>query len=123
MTVKISKNSWHYRYVRFLRDPVPGDTGNPFRGHRKEPNINGFCAYFWQIVFSPVQLVAMGCMGLVIGAVFVVSYPFLWLGFKIKDWREDRKHDIALGKREPSPVGTFVRSRKARVCPRVEVLS
>lgn len=121
--VTVRKTSWHYRYVRFLRDPIPSTTGNPFRGERKEPEINGFCAYFWQIILSPIQLVGMAIMGGCILAVFLVVAPFCWVGFKIKDWRDSRKTDIELGVRDPNPVSIFVRSRKARVCPRVEVRS
>lgn len=134
--MKVKRNSWHYTLYCFFRQCVDSTTDGPFefyelliRKHslRRTYRPSSLCKYFWFCLFSAliIPLIATFAI-LVIGILFVVVMPFIWLQEKYTDrrYRKRRTKGIEPSKTpsEPSMVLQFVKAKKDRVCPLIEVV-
>ena len=129
--MRISKESWHYRLVRWF------DIGSEY-------GSTSLCRYFWQIVFAIFLCVGMGVGG--IGAAIIVTLP-LWHMFHwafglqmiaifiglceigiltyglVTLVKERHWHEIRKGLREapePSLLYAWAKAKKDKVCPLVD---
>jgi hypothetical protein len=124
MKIAVSANSLHYRYWKWLQDPLrfmdrwDAPTAKQLEARAKEPTA--ICGYFWAIILSPVHLAGivlvaalLACLAVVLA---IVVGPF-WLAYKgIKRARQTEPVKETVG-----VVAAYAKARKARVCPLIEV--
>lgn len=121
--VTVKRGSWHYRLWKFVQDPgVVFDrwdepTPRQIENRSKEPK--GFCGYFWTVVLGPPAVLIGGILvaaiGLVVGAFALVIWSIVRLGRLVKSlWTRKPRERTTL-------VATYVATKKARVCPRIEL--
>ena len=99
----VNKRSWHFRLNQWIGGPLYRPTN--------------LCVYFWQTVTS-----------IVFGVIFVfLAPPFLvcsglWAGIRSlwKLWRRPN-HEASTLPREPNLVVEYLKARKRRICPLLEV--
>lgn len=135
MTIKINKNSWHYRVL-----------GHPFKSDLRYTNV-GICKYFWMVVGSLLGWCGAGVLALAIVVTFVGWIPvgigwlitgnllsleffalsfgattavfLVWVGFTLKDLIKGKLRNR---KKRPNILFEYVKAKKQRVCPLVEVV-
>jgi hypothetical protein len=136
--MKIKKTSWHYRVHKFLHNvwshPIilvetidPTDTADWKTYYPKS-----LCTYFWStlamIIFSPLLvaiLVIMVVVAVILLAVFVQCWFFdycVWQPRKKKKALKELKSGNSPKVKEPSMIGEFVRAKKGKYCPRIELV-
>lgn len=133
--MKVNRNSWHYRLWRWGRD-------DRYSHKRSEPR--DLCRYFWHIAIVKMLLPLIGASLIVAGIVAIVikaANDPLTVGLVIlailgglavafglaeffdrrADLRQRREWDPSLRK-EPGIVRQYLRARKRRICPLIEVV-
>lgn len=131
--MKISKSSWHYGLYRFIRN-VPESPRHliPWADVPRQdyPVSKSLCPYAWTIFLGLVGVFFTALALIVLGA---VAAPFFVL-YKAARWldRSVRMPEIHLSKRErkpkprkekhPSLVLAFVKARKEKACPMIELV-
>ena len=131
--LKIKKSSWHYRLWAFTHE------------HPERVKPTNLCRYFWRIFFTitlPAALIVAALIG--IGALLWVMFQnpvptlivlgsiALFLGFIFfAAWQErHRKRKRAARAliepdpepKDPNPFTEFLKARKQKVCPLIEVV-
>ncbi len=114
--MKVKRNTWHYKFYRFISDGRPGRTTN-------------LCAYFWKIVFglsiaTVLGAIALALIGLVGYAFYeftaiaftvllgaVVGFGFIFLCTRLNNAYQDS---------QPGLVRLYLKAKKDKVCPLVE---
>jgi len=128
--MKISINSWHYRYI----------------GRHWDLNPNNLCSYFWKTVFSIVAWALGFVFGSIVavGAAIILAYPIwqfffgindagiilstcAWLGVWFATQYHYRQYLLRTGKvvedytvREPGLTRQYLAAKKRKVCPLIE---
>ena len=138
--MKVSRQSWHYRWLKFIRFEIP----------------RNLCSYFWTMVWSflfiPVAILTA------LAVVFLLTLP-LWawltndaalqeiamgigiieillltvnLFFIVRDRKREEAYELRWKNRylpqEPRKVGrgsilkAWLKARKAKVCPMIEIV-
>lgn len=136
----ISKNSWHYRLYRFITNiPKGPEYLNPFgKAERFDTAVpSSLCPYAWSIFLGLLGFIFIGIVIVPIGALIVGS---VWIAENTVGWfrRFDkwawRKAHAALPHWEhtrkpkperrdkPSLIGAFVKAKKQKVCPMIELV-
>lgn len=126
--MKINRKSWHYRLQRRMWNTIP----------------NNLCSYFWKLIWSLiVTSTALTVMAVfILGIVYpLVSYWFsneYWKSLSIATWmitltiativgsdelklyyRDKRANEPV---KEPSVFVSFVKAKKAKICPLIEFI-
>jgi choline-glycine betaine transporter len=137
----VSRKSWHYRLYNFTQNilHMPGlvfrwadETSIFFIRKRYTPT--DLCRYFWSIVLgllvAPIILLVNITMGLLLLACCIIIAPlaliFLLVVFSV-EWLNDRRIARKRDKRDSNrdekfnPITEYIRARKAKVCPLIEV--
>ena len=86
---KLSKNSWHYKYYRFLRnwfDEGPVEVIPFVTKHRLDYIPKSLCSYFWTTVIMTVTLPIVVVLLLAAAIVVIVTSP-IWI---LPVWRLKR---------------------------------
>lgn len=134
--MKVKRNSWHYTLYCFFRQCVDTNTDGPFefyelliRQHslRRTYRPSSLCRYFWFCVACALTIPLLATLAvLVLGIIFVIIMPFFWLYERYED-RRDRKRrakgiEPSKTASEPNMVRQFVKAKKDKVCPLIEVV-
>jgi hypothetical protein len=102
--MKISARSWHYRWMRwFYADTL--DNHVP----------RSLCTYFWALVFSPLVALAVGAFAI---ALLTILLPVLGVG-ELHDRRQRKRGHLP--PKGPGLVRSFVKAKKRKICPLIEV--
>jgi hypothetical protein len=133
--MKISERSWHLRFVRWVNDdgamfkrwfnPTPNDEFNaPYQPH-------DLCRYFWAFVASIGMLLILIGIG---GVTFLICQTVYWtwrvlswvvwhalVSPAVSVWDAIPKRHRREPKGPPNLVVAFIRAKKRRVCPLIEV--
>jgi len=136
-TFKIRKNKWHYRLYKFWWAIWDGD--DPFiffevllrrknwRDYsRSDREPTSLCPYFWFVVLNTLFLPLLLSLLMIVLVVATICVSPFFLLSEIKDRR--RKRRIAQGKvkpqkpKQPSMLKTFIRAKKRKVCPLIEIV-
>lgn len=134
--MKVSRRKWHYRwYNRWMNVWDAFGDGGPIKAaktligrekHGRNFEPKSLCTYFWWCVLAgPVSLVALSVVSLVIGVFLLIIVPIMWIKDKIHDRKVRRREEQGLHpkpEKEPSMLTVFVKSRKQKVCPRIELV-
>ena len=128
--MKVSTNSWHYRLHKFLQNEIP----------------KSLCAYFWKLVFSVLHITVafIGvCFFLTCIGVLILWYPFEISGYKLIHPIIEvivafitglgasglTMYLVYLAKSKYSDETTpdsvlmsYFKSKKAKVCPIIEII-
>jgi hypothetical protein len=113
--VKISRRSWHYRWYMDFWNSQPTD----------------LCSYFWKLVFSIVLRAGMILIGstvvlavgsaAVVGAYHIAGFLLSLIGIGAAvffvGWLARRSWKA----RDPNIVVAYLRAKKERLCPLIEV--
>lgn len=117
--MKISQQSWHYRFLDKLECNIPDD----------------LCTYFWKVVFFMVCIVAAAVMAVVAAVSMLSPILALFLDYEFLEqikyagafidvlilvivwlvYRDATKHN-----RQPSLVGEWISAKKRGICPLIE---
>lgn len=134
--LKVSSQSWHYRYFRYLESVRRGPQYvNPFyKGYRPRPDVpHSLCPYFWSLVLGTIgaslilAIVAVGTV--VVAPFFALGWAGVWVFHKLpertrtkkpKTWTETPSKPRRV--RQPSLVKETARAFKNKVCPLLEVV-
>lgn len=113
--MKISKKSWHYRWLLFMNQ------------YKIDNMPKSLCGYFWSLVISlfgvPVFFVAVSPV-ILFGCICAgLYYSYWWIVDKYKNHRDKKR--IARGEpvckhREPSLFRKWLKAKKEKVCPLIE---
>lgn len=145
--MKVSKTSWHYRLYVFAQMTWRWETyEGPFTFWqlllRKESlDVSGryapknLCRYFWAVV-GHLTIGLVIC--LVFGVIIAILAPFVWViltyidsGFhegRVKKAKEKKRAKLAAqeaaGEKEKTPglLRSFLKARKQKVCPIIELV-
>lgn len=131
--MKISKKSWHYRFLRAQRYAVP----------------TSLCPYFWAVVFEALKMLVIGAILIALAAIvamilFVTPIGYMFdaswvtekeMGASVAFWamiiimatvegtrrfyRRLRQKRAATPK-EPNIVTAYIKARKEKICPTLE---
>ena len=124
--MKLSRDSWHYRYLNWL----------DFYDHCNKYSL---CVYFWKVV-GGILILPVG-IALAVGAAWVLTMPLWWWFFDIElapviiagvidvgllslAWHEYRKDLRAEGKipyKEPSLAAQWVHAKHRKICPLLDL--
>lgn len=133
--MKISKSSWHYKLYRYVTNIPSGPQYlNPFGRdlHRTDKPIpRSLCPYAWSIFLGLVGSALM-CLGLAIAAA-VAALPYggyrllkkidsYGNPFKFKKGERKPKLEKPEKLKQPSLVASFVKAKKDKVCPMIELV-
>lgn len=119
--MKINRNSWHYRYMKFVQESV--NNGIPFN----EPK--SLCSYMVLLIFhlTYVPFVSVVfCAGVLFLLPFGAFFGFVWLiahglqyllwrycGLKVKHWENPPQQNQWL-------FVQWLKAKKDKVCPLIE---
>ena len=132
--MKVSRNSWHYRLYRFWYNvwrgfsdaPGPRDYLDAVKHpQRRDPQPKNLCRYFWWCLLNVVfGWLAFLVAWLVIAVVFAVVMPIAWFHDRRQAKRALKQPSPPPQPKEkhPSPFAEFVRARKKKVCPMIELV-
>jgi hypothetical protein len=129
--MRVSRSSWHYRWWNWVND------------HPANPPTN-LCRYFWGIVLPALTMLGLALLALVglgygiywtfirytlatLAVVALGSAAFLvfWGSTKVETWwknRPTRTRRPPKPAKEPGLVRSYLRAKKQRVCPLIEVV-
>lgn len=138
--MKISRSSWHYKLYRYIQNIEQGRSYlNPFSkvtrvDHRPPKNL---CPYVWMIFCG---LIGALVLSVVVILCMIIASPF-WVVYKVFqglwwvcEWIDAKVRmphiDINMPEREPrkrrerkpSLVVAYVKARKKKVCPMIELV-
>lgn len=129
--MKISRSSWHYRLYRFTRNVERGPGYLlPWKAGRIDYALpSSLCPYAWATVLGLVG-VAVLALALAVAAPFYGLYLLgLRLGYQLAriprraaPAKKQERPSRELKERRPSLAAAFVRARKERVCPMIELV-
>lgn len=132
--MKVSRSSWHYKLYNFLWNAWEKAGGMgwvvDYVTERRKPRLhaqhypNSLCAYFWFVVLS---LIGVPALFLSLTFVTLLCSPFLvlvLLTIYITDKRDERrKANGTYNKyKEPGLLSQFVKAKKSKVCPVIELV-
>ena len=141
----VSKKDWHYKLYAFWMTCLNFDRNGPLMLYdlilRKEsldqPNTPpDLCRYFWSIVgLTIVSIIIFPILTALVAIVFLVG-GILYLGtLPVRKYRASETHRVRQGKRKqarheaylrrqenPGLIWTFIKSKKHRVCPLIELI-
>ena len=138
--MKISANAWHFKLYCLMRQGWDDDAG-PFvvplillgkRHLNRRYSPTTLCKYFWSTLLLtlifPIVLIFISILAAVV-------IPFIWTFFKIKDdwWNEPTrkkkrdfekytKYDETKKEKTPNLLVEFVKAKKSKVCPLIEIV-
>lgn len=124
--MRVSRHSWHFRYYCFWRTCTSAESPYMFFDLlRRKESVQGdfyprsICSYFWFCVFATL-FIPLVCVVILIATVLIVTLG--WPFFKIHDRNERLREE---GKKKPKTSGvvkTFVKAKKEKVCPLIEMV-
>src|SRR6266496_4705118 len=119
--MKVRKNSWHYRLFCFYKDP-DGEGRKYNHGelrHRQQPK--NLCRYFWFLVLGTlfIPFAAIGVALVFLAMLFVAGIAYLW---DLRPVTVKKREKLERAPKEPNLVLEFVKAKKNRVCPIIEVV-
>lgn len=134
--MKVSRRKWHYRwYNRWMNvwgafgDEGPIKAAMTLVGREKygrNYTPKSLCTYFWWCALAgPLTLVALSVVSLLIAVFLLFFIPIMWGKDKIADRNRRRRHERGLHpkpEKGPSMLTVFVKSKKQRVCPTIELV-
>lgn len=139
--LKIKSTAWHYRLYCFWHtvwdtsELPPITIWELIRGQRKlqRPTPTTLCRYFWFIVLSSVVLTLFSSIlvlaGVICGPIIllvgVIGYGIKLLYYRVRRRRRFRRRPASIFdvlEKEPSLVVEFVKAKKKKVCPLLEVI-
>lgn len=136
--MKVKRNSWHFTLYCFFRQCVDSSGDGPFefyelltRRHtlRRTYRPSSLCRYFWFCFFCALTIPLLATVAvLFIGVLFVIVMPFLWLyevyedRRKRKRWAKGTESSEIKVPSEPNMLRQFVKAKKDKVCPLIEVV-
>jgi len=131
--MKVSRASWHYKVWNWFHNDSYGTRP------RKEPK--NLCQYFWGIVGPSAMMSFMGLsilslIGVGLWVAFtqhtitalVVTFAIIggssacYLGYRLDKWLKARPGKPPQPEVEPGPFRAYLRARKEKVCPLIEVI-
>ncbi len=134
--MKVSKRSWHYRLYRYIKNVPNGPRYlNPFAHvEREDYDVpkGGICPYAWSIFLGLLGTIVVGIV-LIPFAIVATPFYLLYLGWlKVAHTIEESASRIHFTRkpkpfkpprqRKPSLVAAYVRARKQKVCPQIELV-
>lgn len=134
--MKIKRTTWHYKLYCFTQTFWKKD--GPFflweyiRGQSKPISFQptSLCPYFWSIVLS---CLVIPFITLLMAIILMIAFPCYYLAIAIswpfkrmtKNRKLAKKDDIRQGVltiKEPSLVTSFIKAKKSKVCPIIEIV-
>ena len=127
--MRVSERSWHLRFVRWV------DEGAWFRGFLRssaDPRLlpyvpRDLCSYFWRVVGSFVLLLGITVFGGCIWAIGMTIFGAVALSLWV--WRHTQPTVKWVRAQPKSPAAhedgllvAYVKAKKRRLCPRIEVV-
>jgi hypothetical protein len=102
--MKISKNSWHYRFLNYFDWPLK--------------DASNLCTYFWGYVLCLLMLVLF-CLLI---PIFGIAYLWMrvWESDWLENWRNKRKPLKDQRSKQPSIIVEYIRAKKNKICPPIE---
>lgn len=133
--LKISRRSWHYRLQRYIFSAWTSgiEVLPPPIGHnaRKNPPVWDLCRYFWFTVLMCFSFPFLVLFGVLLGVFFVLAVIFYYAVFTpwMKFVRTAAATALSLRRassraaaREPGLIKSYIKARKQRVCPMIEIV-
>lgn len=135
--MKIKRTAWHFRLYCFTQTFWKGE--GPFflweyvRGQTKsrfyEPT--SLCPYFWAIVLSCLSIPIITVLAILLAVIAFTALAFCWPFKKLfqcsrRARKRAKSDDIKWGvlptPKEPSLVASFIKAKKSKVCPIIEIV-
>jgi len=115
--MKVSRHSWHYRLHSFVftffnweqYGPIPA-----IKGKRWEHQPQSLCGYFWSTATLTALVPVLTLILLASAPLIGLGLVAFWLHDRYRLWRPKQY-------KEPSLVRQYVKARKQKVCPLIEL--
>lgn len=129
----ISKSSWHYKLYRYIGNVLEGpEYLNPWtKAKRKDKALpKSLCPYAWTIFLGlvgtvalmPIWLLAFTVVLIVTAVIFVASWLNEHVSLSFPERAEKpEKPEKPKRKKRPSLVASYMKARKQKVCPMIEL--
>ena len=115
MKLRVSEKSWHLRYVRWFKT-----LDDEYRRSGKEYVPVELCGYFWTLMAS----CAFGLFFLTVLIFFSPMWVPALMWEKFWEWRNDRWPPVPKVKTrcQSNILVEFIKAKKRKVCPLIEVV-
>lgn len=125
--MKVKRTAWHYRYYCFLKEgwKEPFALWDIIRGKRrvKQYQPRSLCSYFWFCVVSTLTLpIVTLLVGLTIAIILGILSPLVWGADKVEEIAKERRSKKGLAPKQTGVVRSFLKAKKQKVCPMIEVV-
>jgi fatty acid desaturase len=121
--MKVSRKSWHYRLHVFVWTMFDLDHGGPIAyfedGYRNNHKPRSLCTYFWSTAILTLLFPIWGFLLLLV--LLILSVIFLLVIWPHRKYRSVRPKAPSAKNKEPGLVKSFVKAKKSKVCPLIEV--
>lgn len=126
--MKVKRSSWHYKLYCFWRQSWDWDSYSPFeafellvrRSSLRSYAPNSLCRYFWFILGATVvSSLVLLALNVVIVLVCLLGWPVAVVAEK---WADRRTRKYGDTPRSPGLLRSFVKAKKSRICPLIEVV-
>jgi hypothetical protein len=135
--MKVRRSSWHYRLYRYVHNTSKGPAyANPWTKRvRTDPTDlpSSLCPYAWSIFLGLVGCLVLAILVVAFSWLIALVYAAAFVYHLVDDGltaRRLRKMKPDKAKREPEPpkekkpsiVAEYVKAKKERVCPTIELV-
>lgn len=118
--MKIRKDSWHYKLHE-----------KSYSEHRFPSSNTNLCKYFWRVLGGAIHTAFVAAViGIVLGVIGLLFYKYTLISvsvvaagvaivglFALYVYISDRKHAPGYQEPEPGLLRSYIRAKKAKVCP------
>jgi len=118
--MKIQKDSWHYKLYE-----------KSYSEHRFPASNTNLCKYFWRVLGGTILLAfQVASVSIVLGAIGFLFYKYTLIMvsvvaviaaivglYVLYTYISDRKHAPGYQEPEPGLLRSYLRAKKAKVCP------
>lgn len=133
--MKISRRSWHFRlYIGLIS--LWSEGTDFFEGARSTHRPKNLCRYFWTIMVMlisiPIWSVLALAFSFIVGIILVGEWIYrtdTWGKWRRRRRRRDTKcarrlrfEDKERAEKEPSLLVSYIKARKQKACPLIEVV-
>lgn len=118
---KVSRKSWHYRLHTFVFTMFDLEHGGPIdywtEGYRYIHRPKSLCTYFWSTLILTILLPIWTIFFTIATIVIVIGYFVFYKPHeKYREFRPKKQSN-----KQPGIVKTFIKAKKNKVCPLIEL--